>query len=176
MEPRKLTSTGPDIGTTSPAGAIPEDRALANREEASRKYVYRPPGQTPDLKEHPDWTSRWVRFRIKNTDDPKNIGTQRRDGYEPVAFERRAEVLVNPDCVYPSQSGNIEIGDVMLCRRARYKSQARKAHYQEVTSQQIRGVKNQVKNSEHERYPGTISDDSTFSVQQAKQKQVEFRE
>ncbi len=159
-----------------PVSAIPADRAHEVREQISRKYEYVPPGQLPLEKKNPDWTARWVRFRIKNSDDQKNVGMQRRDGYVPVPFEHRAEVLVDPDSVLPSASGNIEIGDVMLCRRSAERSRARQKYFFDKTQAQIRGAKNQVKEAEHQRYPGTISDTSTTSFEAPKSKVVEFQD
>jgi len=155
--------------------AIPADRAVESREQASRKpYVYRPPSQLPDVKDHPDWTARWIRFRIKaGVDDPGNLGRQRRDGYEPVSFERRAEVLEDPDSVYQSASGNIEIGDLILCRRDSYKSKGRKQYFENLTQQQIRGAKQEFQKQEDPRYPGTTEGKTKISAQ-VKAKQVDF--
>lgn len=152
----------------------PVDRANDAREKVARKYEYLPPGQLPQTVKSPDWTARWVRFRLKNSDDPKNIGMHRRDGYVPVTYEQRAEVLLDPDSVLPSASGNIEIGDVMLCRRAAERSLARRNYYANLTSEQIRGAKHVAKKEEDARYPGTIEDNSTTSFQAARQKVAEF--
>lgn len=169
MDPRQRV-------TTPPVAAVPADRALDSREKTSRApYVYRPASQLPDLKEHPDWTARWVRFRIKaGADDPGNLSKQRRDGYEPVPFDQRYDVLVDGDSVFAAQSGNIEIGDLILCRRNRYKSEARKQYYENVTRQQLRGARHELKKAEHPKYPGTISDNSTTAFAGGRAKQVEF--
>jgi len=130
---------------TPPVNAIPGDRALNVREEESRKYVYRPPGQLPEVKKNPDWTHRWCRFRVKaGVDDPGNMGKHKRDGYEPAKYELRHDVLENPDAVFPDASGNIVIGDLVLCLRASYISKARKQYYEDLTKQQIRGAQQQV--------------------------------
>ncbi len=161
---------------TPPTRDVAPDTKPEIREQISRKYTpYRPPSQLPDRIVSPDWTLRWCRFRLKaGVDDPGNMSKHRRDGYEPVPYASRAEVLVEPDSVSPCASGNIEIGDLMLCRRATAISLARREHYQDLTKKQIRGAINKVKDQEHERYPGTIFDNSTHSFQRAPLREVEF--
>ncbi len=150
------------------ASAMPADRVLESREQPSRKHIYRPPGQLPELKSNPDWTGRWIRVRLKaGIDDIANKGKAMRDNYAPVPWEQRGDVLVDPDSVFPSSSGNIEVGDLALFRRDREISRARKVYYEEYTAEQIRGARHKVKEFEHpnaDRY-GKISDSSTSSFQ-----------
>jgi hypothetical protein len=159
---------------TPPVSGIPVDRAQEARQATEEWSTYMPPGQLPLERKSPDFTARWVRFRLKNADDPKNIGMMRRDGYVPVPYEHRAEVLMDPDSVLPSASGNIEIGDVVLCRRSAIKSKMRKDHYAQKTADQIRGAKNQVKKAEDKRYPNTIFDSSETSFEAKRTRTAEF--
>jgi hypothetical protein len=103
------------------------------------------------------------------------MSKHRRDGYEPVPFASRAEVLIDPTSVSPCASGNIEIGDLILCRRATSISMGRREYYQDVTKKQIRGAINTVKNHEHEKYPGTIFENSMSAFERAPQREVEFQ-
>jgi len=156
-----------------PVNAILGDRALESRVEETRKYEYRPPGQLPEVKKHPDWTARWCRFRVKaGVEDPGNMGKHKRDGYEPVKFEQRADVLVDADAVFPDPSGNVVIGDLMLCQRATQISQGRRKYYEELTQRQIRGAQHQVAKRQQAQgidpRHGTVEDSSKTTFQSGK--------
>jgi len=159
---------------TPAVSAVPADRANEVREEVTRSYEYLPPGQLPNVRNSPDWTARWVRYRIRNADDPKNISMQLRDGYTPVPYEHRAEVLVDPDSVSSSASGNIEIGDVVLCRRSAERSKARKQYYANKTLDAIRGAKNTAQKAVDQPRYGSISDDSETSFEARRGRMNEF--
>ena len=158
---------------TPPVNAIPGDRALNAREEESRKYVYEPPGKLPKVKKSADWTHRWCRFRIKaGVDDPGNMGKHKRDGYEPVKFEQRFEVLEHPDTVFPDSSGNIVIGDLVLCLRHAYITQGRREYYEDLTKKQLRGAQQQASKNQHTQgidpRHGRVEDSSRSTFQSGK--------
>ncbi len=176
MDPRKV------IMAPQSTAIPPPERTLEPRETAAaaprKPFVYRPPGELPEtIKNHPDWTARWVRFRMsQGQSDPTNISKKMRDGFRFVPFEQRSEVLTDPDSVMQTAgSGNVEIGDVVLMRRPRYISAARSEYYAQVTRDQIRGAKNEVKKAEipGKNY-GSLSDDSTTSFATPKGKEVAF--
>lgn len=159
---------------TPAVSVVPADRASEAREQVAQRYEYLPPGQLPSVRNNPDWTVRWVRYLIKNAADPKNISKQLRDGYIPVPYEHRAEVLVDPDSVSVSASGNIEIGDVVLCKRAIERSMARKQYYADKTMESIRGAKNSAQKAVDNRRYGSISDDSETSFEARRGRMNEF--
>lgn len=163
MQPRqKITGETPDMGAPLTAKPVYGDPALAAREQESREYVYTPPGQLPATLEHTDYTFRWLRFRLQgDTADPKNISKHRADGYHPVPYANAAEALVDPESVMASASGNIEVGDLMLARRPRWKTTARARYYDNRVAAEIRAVSQHAKGLVDPQYSGNISDNTS---------------
>ena len=90
------------------------------REASSRAAVERPTSwKQPEALPSPDpregWTHRWVRVSMIGTNDPGNISSKFREGYEPCKAEDYPEMLML-ESTDGRFKGNIEIGGLLLCR------------------------------------------------------------
>jgi hypothetical protein len=128
------------------------DRELESRERASRSstYVYKPTSQLPDPNSQEGYTFRWVRTAIMGQSDARNVSTQLREGYTPVRKEDHPELMMSVDS---KDSGNVEIGGLMLCKAPSERVDARKAYYEGVNQQQIQSVDNSFMRENDPRMP-----------------------
>ena len=58
---------------------------------------------------------RWVRTAINGQSDVRNVSVRRREGWEPCRAEDHPELALSLDDS-SKQSGNVEIGGLMLCK------------------------------------------------------------
>jgi hypothetical protein len=128
------------------------DRELESRERASRSstYAYKPANQLPDPNIQDGYTFRWVRTAIMGQSDARNVSTQLREGYAPVRQEDHPELMMSVDS---KDSGNVEIGGLMLCKAPSERVDARKAYYESVNQQQIQSVDNSFMRENDPRMP-----------------------
>ena len=128
------------------------DRELESRERASRSstYSYKPANQLPDPNPQEGYTFRWIRTAIMGQSDARNVSTQMREGYTPVRQEDHPELMMSVDS---KDSGNVEIGGLMLCKAPSERVDARKAYYEGVNQQQIQSVDNSFMRENDPRMP-----------------------
>ena len=128
------------------------DRELESRERASRSssFAYKPANLLPDPNLQDGYTFRWVRTAIMGQSDARNVSTQMREGYTPVRQEDHPELMMSIDS---KDSGNVEIGGLMLCKAPVEKAEARQAHYEALSQQQIQSVDNNFMRENDPRMP-----------------------
>jgi hypothetical protein len=93
----------------------PESREVQNRDNTERPKQWKPPSSLPDPLPRDGWKHRWVRTSILGQADPRNVATRHQDGFEPCKWEDYPEVA-RAMLASGTQTGNIEIGGLMLCR------------------------------------------------------------
>jgi hypothetical protein len=129
------------------------DRELQSRERESRaRATYIPPQQLPDPDSQPGYAFRWVRTALGGQPDTRNVSVRRREGWEPVRAEDHPELMLSLDETSKS-SGNVEIGGLMLCKAPAEKAEARQAHYEALSQQQIQSVDNNFMRENDPRMP-----------------------
>ena len=97
-----------------------EAQTRKSREASSRFEMQRPqrwsrPEGLPNPEPRPGWKHRWIRVSMMGSNDPKNISSSFREGYEPVKAEEYPEMMVH--AVEDGRfRGGIEVGGLLLCR------------------------------------------------------------
>ena len=99
----------------APARQNRTPRTLESREKNMRPQMWVNPEALPNPDDRPGWKHRWIRLSIMGTDDPKNISSKLREGYEPCKAEEYPELML-PAITEGRFKGGIEIGGLLLCR------------------------------------------------------------
>ena len=86
-------------------------RDLVSREKSAR-HVYVPPSTLPDPTPEPGWTYHWVATHIMGQSNPTNVSQKLREGWVPVKAVDHPELML----LSSAESGNVEIGGLMLCK------------------------------------------------------------
>lgn len=129
------------------------DRELQSRERESRaRAAYVPPQQLPDPTPQTGYTFRWVRTALAGQSDARNVSVRRREGWEPVRAEDHPELMLSLDA-NSQASGNVEIGGLMLCKAPQENAEARQAHYEALSQQQMQSVDNNFMRENDPRMP-----------------------
>jgi hypothetical protein len=129
------------------------DRELQSRERESRaRATYIPPQQLPDPVAQSGYAFRWVRTALAGQSDARNVSVRRREGWEPVRAEDHPELMLSLDA-NSQASGNVEIGGLMLCKAPIEQAEARQAHYEALSQQQMQSVDNNFMRENDPRMP-----------------------
>lgn len=123
-------------------------RELASREKQSRS-VYVPPSTLPDPTPEPGWAYRWIATHILGQADPTNVSRKMREGWEPVKAVDHPELML----VGNAQTGNVEIGGLMLCKMPVERARGRDDYYNKQTENQMSSVDNNFMRENDPRMP-----------------------
>jgi len=128
------------------------DRELQSREKKSRDMTYVPPQQLPTPDPIDGYSFRWIRTALNGQDDVRNVSVRRREGWEPCRAEDHPELALSLD-VGTKQTGNVEIGGLMLCKVPTEKAESRQAFYEDKANQQLSAVENNFMRENDPRMP-----------------------
>ena len=112
-------------------------RDLKSREKSARA-VYVPPSSLPDPTPEPGWVYHWVATAILGQANPTNVSQKMREGWVPVKAEDHPELAY----VGKTDSGNVEIGGLMLCKMPLEQFRARQEFYSRQAQGQMDSVDN----------------------------------
>ena len=112
-------------------------REMTSREKQARP-VYVPPSALPDPTPEPGWEYRWIATHVLGQSDPSNVSRKMREGWEPVKAEDHPELRLFGS----SNTGNVEIGGLMLCKMPTERLQARTDYYDVQAQSQMDSVDN----------------------------------
>jgi hypothetical protein len=95
---------------------------------------------------------RWVRIATLNQNDPRNISSKLREGWEPVRIEEQPQfqLLVNPDSRFKD---NIEVAGLLLCKAPTEMMAQRKDYYAQKNQSQMESVDNNFMRESDARMP-----------------------
>lgn len=111
-------------------------RDNVSRDKLTR-YEYKPASALPDPTPEPGYAFRWVATHLLGQADPTNVSKKMREGWEPVKAEDHPELRL-----MGNQSGNVEIGGLMLCKIPVEMARAREEYYQNQALAQANSVDN----------------------------------
>jgi hypothetical protein len=128
------------------------DRDTDNREFSSRPTQWTQPELLPEPDKQAGYAYRWVRVATLNAQDPRNLSSKLREGWEPVRIEEQPkfQLLIDPDSRYKD---NIEIGGLLLCKTPIEFVEQRNAYVQAQTDNQIKAVDNSLMRQSDSRMP-----------------------
>jgi len=124
------------------------NRDLASREKAAR-VVYTPPSNLPDPTPEPGYTYRWIATHVLGQSTPTNVSQKMREGWVPVKAEDHPELML----VGSANTGNVEIGGLMLCKMSTDRVQAREEYYSNQAQNQMESVDNHFMRNNDSRMP-----------------------
>ena len=127
-------------------------RDTESRTQFQRPQSWRAPEILPMPDPRPGWTHRYIRIAMMGKDDPQNISSKLREGWEPVKEDEYPELMV-----MASQSGqfkgNIEVGGLLLCRIPEEFMKQRDAYYNSQNKAQMESVDNTFMRNSDPRMP-----------------------
>ena len=116
-------------------------REMETRATAQRPASWRPPETLPSPDPRPGWIHRWIRLSTMGQQDPSNISSKLREGYEPCKAEDYPEMMMHAT-TDGRFKGGIEIGGLMLCRIPEEFMKQRADYYAGQNKAQIESVDN----------------------------------
>jgi|TARA_Y100000034_G_C6890089_1_gene409305 hypothetical protein len=127
-------------------------RELETRDKESRKRAWSKPEVLPTPTPEEGYTFHWVRVSTRGQDDPTNVSSKLREGWEPVKAVEHPEIeLVSIE--NQRFKDNIVMGGLMLCKAPVELVKERTEHYQKVTDSQMQSVDNNLMRESDPRMP-----------------------
>lgn len=127
-------------------------RELESRAKFERPKKWMPPQLLPNPNPEEGYSFRWVRVSTLGSDDPMNISSKLREGWEPVKASEHPEIQL-----MSSGSGryadSIEIGGLMLCKTPKEFTEQRDAFYKAQADNQMNSIDNNFMRENDPRMP-----------------------
>jgi hypothetical protein len=117
-------------------------REFDTRAKAERPKKWMPPSLLPDPNPEPGYVYRWIRLSTLGTDDPSNISSKLREGYEPVKASDHPEVQVFGSEIKGRFADTIQVGGLMLCKIPAEFAEQRNEFYRRQAEGQMESVDN----------------------------------
>jgi hypothetical protein len=130
---------------------IPRD--LESRDSEERPKQWQPPQLLPDPNPEPGFGFRWIRVSSLGQDDPMNISSKLREGWEPVKASEHPEIQLPGMGSKNRFPDSIEIGGLLLCKIPAEFAAQRDAYYQQQTEGQMAAVDNNFMRENDPRMP-----------------------
>ena len=116
-------------------------RDLETREQVERPKQWMPPQLLPEPTPEPGYAFRWIRVSTLNKNDPTNVSSKLREGWEPVKASDHPEIRLfgmgNEN--FPD---SVEVGGLLLCKTPAEFVEQRDAYYRQQTDAQMQSVDN----------------------------------
>lgn len=128
------------------------DRNLETREKKARRASWKQPDVLPVPNREPGYSYHWVRVSTLGKDDPRNITSKLREGWEPVKASDHPEIAMGM-AEHDRFKDNIVIGGLMLCKIPSEIMQERNEFYKTQTASQMNAVDNNFMRENDPRMP-----------------------
>jgi hypothetical protein len=116
-------------------------RETESREAYARPKQWMPPQLLPDPHPEPGYAFRWIRVSTLNKDDPTNVSSKLREGWEPVKASDHPEIRL-----FGSTNGqfpdSVLVGGLLLCKTPVEFTEQRDAYYRQQAEAQMQSVDN----------------------------------
>ena len=127
-------------------------RELETRDKETRKRAWTKPEVLPSPTPEEGYAFHWVRISTRGQDDPTNVSSKLREGWEPVKAVDHPEIeLVSIE--NQRFKDNVVMGGLMLCKAPVELVQERTDYYQKVTDAQMQSVDNNLMRESDPRMP-----------------------
>ena len=129
-----------------------ENREQDSRVAAERPKSWAPPTLLPDPRPQAGWAYRWIRVSTLGVNDPINVSSKLREGWEPVRAEDHPEIqmFLDNDSRFKD---NIVVGGLMLCKTPEEFVGQRDAWYRKQAEAQMLSVDNNFMRDSDPRMP-----------------------
>jgi len=108
-------------------------RDLETRQNSGKRWT--PPSLLPDPIKEDGYGYRWIRYSTMNQPDDRNVSSKRTQGWEPIRLEDHPELQT-----YGKNSGNVEIGGLVLCKNSQEMIDQRNSYYRKMAEDQAQAV------------------------------------
>lgn len=129
------------------------ERRTESREAATRPAKWMPPQLLPDPNPEPGYVFRWIRVSMVGRDDPMNVSSKLREGWEPVKASDHPEIQMMGNNGSTSFPDSIQIGGLMLCKTPVEFAEQRDAYYRQQAESQMQSVDNNYMRENDPRMP-----------------------
>ena len=122
------------------------------RAEAERPKVWQPASTLPEPDKEAGYAYRWIRVASVGQNDPRNISSKLREGWEPVSIKEQPQfqMLVDPDSRFKD---NIEVAGLLLCKAPEELMRQRKEFFANKNQAQMDSVDNNFMRENDARMP-----------------------
>jgi hypothetical protein len=122
------------------------------RAEAERPKVWQPASTLPEPDKEAGYAYRWIRVATMGQNDPRNISSKLREGWEPVSIKEQPQfqMLVDPDSRFKD---NIEVAGLLLCKAPEELMRQRKEYFASKNQSQMDSVDNNFMRENDARMP-----------------------
>lgn len=118
-------------------------RELETRDTTKRVAGWKPAAILPEPNLVPGWKFKYIRISVMGQNDPTNVSTMFREGWEPVKAAEVPEIMYqaenNPNSRYKDC---VEFGGLLLCKIPEEVFNARRKYYEDMNRAQVEGVDN----------------------------------
>jgi len=128
------------------------NRETESRDKTERPKRWMPPQLLPTPNPEPGYGFRWIRVSTLGSDDPMNVSSKFREGWEPVKASDHPEIQLmgGGKNRYPD---SIEIGGLILCKTPSEFIEQRNEHFQKAADGQMSSVDNNFMRENDPRMP-----------------------
>ena len=120
---------------------IRKSRESETRAAAARPTKWMPPQLLPDPIPEEGYAFRWIRVSTLNKDDPTNLSSKLREGWEPVKASDHPEIRL-----FGSSNGqfadSVMVGGLMLCKTPVEFTEQRNEYFRQQADTQMNSVDN----------------------------------
>ena len=118
-----------------------KSRELDTRATTTRPAKWLPPQLLPDPTPEPGYAFRWIRTSTLGKDDPTNLSSKLREGWEPVKASDHPEIRL-----FGSSNGqfpdSVVVGGLMLCKTPVEFTEQRDEYFRQQAATQMDSVDN----------------------------------
>jgi hypothetical protein len=117
-------------------------RQQETRDKMERPKKWMPPETLPSPNPEEGYAFRWIRVSTLGSDDPSNISSKLREGWEPVKASEHPEIQLMSVGSKSRFPDSIEIGGLLLCKTPKEFVDQRDDHYLKQADGQMQSVDN----------------------------------
>lgn len=148
-------SRGVDVaqGKTAKRGQTTPAQEARNAQQAQREnpLAWRPSTSLEAPPAPRGFVLRWIRDKMGNSDDPRNVSRKMREGWTPYLLKDAPDSYVPPEIGSASIGDTIRVGDLLLCKMPIERFRMRKKYFADKAIRQKKAVQDKFRGAEDPR-------------------------
>lgn len=162
---KRRSGAGVEDPRKSDRGHTSTTRLAAQAQKSKREnpIAWRPAASLDAPPAPPGMVLRWVRGRLGDRDDPRNLSKKFREGWKPYLTKDAPEDYSPPETFKTKLGEVIAVGDLILCMMPRELYKQRQAYFRQKTLRQKGAVQDRVKSQIDPRLPLHTVEEDTYS-------------